>query len=118
MVTKLQDLITVIKTRFPDKATLLVDTSWDHEYNLRGAGSFWYHPVPNNLEILGLDAYMTSIDYTPDCEAAMQQKFIDDVRWEYDHVLAHYSQPIWSSVRPSPARAASTGFSQCHQIVS
>jgi len=94
LVTKLQNLVAAIKARFPDKAMLLVDTSWSNEYNLKGAGSFWYHPVPSNLDILGMDAYMTSIDYTPDCGAAMQQKFIDDVRWEYDHVLAHYSQPI------------------------
>ena len=94
LVSKLQNLVAVIKTRFPDKAALLVDTSWSNDYNMRGAGSFWYHPVPTNLDVLGLDAYMTSIDFTADCGAAMQQKFIDEVRWEYDHVLANYSQQI------------------------
>jgi len=94
LVTKLQNLVAAIKARFPDKAMLLVDTSWSNQYNLKDAGSFWYHPVPSNLEILGMDAYMTSIDYTPDCGTAMQEKFINEVRWEYDHVIDNFSQPV------------------------
>jgi hypothetical protein len=94
MVSKLANVIAAIKTKFPGKAVLGVDTFWDDEYNPNDANA--YHPAPRNLDMLGLDAYMGGqhVGYTTDCNATMQQKFADDVVSKYNLALTKYWQPI------------------------
>jgi len=94
LASKLQNVIATIEARFPGKPSVLVDTLWSNDYDLNGTGVGRYHPAPSNLDILGLDAYINSQGFRTDCASDQQQKFINEVKWTYDHALSHYSQPI------------------------
>lgn len=66
----------VLKQNFPTAYTVHVEPLWNNDNNYP---SYYYAPIPDNLDVIGCDPYLSSYNLSPDVSQDMLNKFWQEV---------------------------------------